>query len=172
MNKLLSVALGLAMTSFSVNAAFETEAQELLPGVAVSQFQVVDVNGDNRDDLVYLDSNGSMLVNYATNNSLANLDNLSGTKWRIEYDNKYSTLKYVDFTSDGGVITDSSDNLYKLNELSMTEDGQLTFCTDTSSGLNRHRCNWVYKVSEIGPNYMKGQDTKSGDNWVAYKLVK
>jgi len=66
-----------------------------------------------------------------------------------------------------GDSSDSDPIISNIVDLTVTEQNQLSFCTD----LNRTRCNWKYKVTEILPNMMKGVDQRTGETWTAYKLI-
>ncbi|WP_318476518.1 hypothetical protein [Photobacterium leiognathi] len=162
-----------SMCSFAAVAGeFEQVSEKLLPHTAVSMFQVVDINSDNRNDLVYLDVNGELWVNYADNDAVATLDNLAGSSWRMEYNDNNQTVKFVDFYNGSGAIKEEAGRMFSINSITQTENNKLMFCTSTTSGLNKTSCNWKYEVTTVEPNIMKGTDLRTGVTWVAYKLVK
>ncbi|WMN59141.1 hypothetical protein NI389_13085 [Pseudoalteromonas xiamenensis] len=163
-------ALGMTNLTFADVANEYGETQSLLVNEDVKTLHIVDINADNRKDLVWVTSDGSVKYKLRNNDAKATLDTLPGTRWRLEYANDKG-LKFIDFTQNGGVITVNGRYFFKITELMMTENGELSFCTSKSEGLNRTDCGWNYRVTDILPNMMKGTDDDTGWDWVAYRLV-
>ncbi|QUJ68547.1 hypothetical protein KDD30_05380 [Photobacterium sp. GJ3] len=159
----------MGFSSFAASLEYEP-AQDLILGENVQELHIVDINGDHRKDLVWVTTTGDVRYQLKRNDSKATLSNLPGTRWRLEYRNDKG-IKFIDFTSSGGVMTTSSNVVYKINQLMMTENNELSFCTDASSGMSQTDCEWVYRVTDIQPNTMTGVDDRTGLLWDAYKLV-
>lgn len=167
-------ALTLAVVLHTCNAAATEinfkETQTLIEGEDVKTFQLKDIDGDHRLDVIWQTGNGELKYRLQDNQAMVTFDTIAGTKWRMTYDQSGDDKK-VNFFTDGGVIEDKSNYQFNIVDLTVTEQNQLSFCTDFSTGLNRTRCNWKYKVTEILPNMMKGVDQRTGETWTAYKLI-
>ncbi len=161
-----STALAVSATELQLK-----DTQILLQGENVKQFALQDINGDLRPDLVWLTTDGDIKYKLQDNQAVATFENIKGTKWRISYD-RSGIDKYVEFTNDGGVLTDQNNNAFNLVSVTVTELNQLSFCTYIYSGLNGSVCRWKYQVTEVLPSILKGKDLNTGETWTAYKLVK
>ena len=157
------------LNSYATEPNFK-ETQTLLAGESVQHFVLNDLDGDHRLDIIWQTRDGDVKYKLQDNQALVNFDNLAGTKWLLRYDNDDND-KYIDFFNDGGVIETYYESQYRINRITMTELNQLEFCTDNSSGLHQTDCEWIYTVTEILPNMMKGIDERTGKAWTAYKLV-
>ncbi|MBD1582635.1 hypothetical protein [Pseudoalteromonas sp. S16_S37] len=166
---LVSALLFAATANAAVEASFG-ETQELLTNEDVKTLHIVDINADNRKDLVWVTNSGSVKYKLKNNDALASLETLPGTRWRLEYDNR-SDVKFIDFTAEGGTVTTHDNKIYKISAITMNDLGKLDFCTPLYTGLNRTECAWHYNVTDILPNIIKGVDERLGDTWTAYKLV-
>ncbi|KZN51751.1 hypothetical protein [Pseudoalteromonas luteoviolacea] len=144
--------------------------QDLLVNEDVKELQIVDINSDNRKDLVWTTSKGAVKYKLRNNDAIASLETLPGTRWRLEY-TMNGQVKFVSFTTGGGIIETDNDKVYKINKLSMGEAGELWFCTPLVNGLDRTDCAWHYKITDILPNVMIGTDQRTGAKWVANKIV-
>ncbi|NRB26001.1 hypothetical protein [Shewanella sp.] len=161
-----------AITSFTATAA-EIEfkqTQTLLQGEDVQAFQLKDIDGDHRLDVIWQTSDGELKYRLQDNQAMVTFDSLAGTKWRMTYD-QTGYDKKLNFFTDGGVIEDRSNYQFNIVDVTVTELNQLSFCTDFSTGLNRTRCIWKYQVTEVLPNILKGVDQRTGETWTAYKLI-
>ncbi|WP_299010646.1 hypothetical protein [uncultured Shewanella sp.] len=157
------------LTSYATEPNFK-DTQTLLTGESVQHFVLNDLDGDHRLDIIWQTHDGDVKYKLQDNQALVNFDSLAGTKWLLRYDNDDND-KYIDFFNDGGVIETYSGSQYKINRITVTELNQLEFCSDDYSGLHRTDCKWIYRVTEILPNMMKGIDERLGEAWTAYKLV-
>ncbi|KNC66140.1 hypothetical protein [Pseudoalteromonas ardens] len=167
------LALCSLLASGAVNAT-TTESfgttQDLLVNEDVKTLHVVDINADSRKDLVWVTNTGAVKFKLQNNDALASLESLPGTRWRLEYNGR-SDVKYIDFTSEGGVLQTHDNKLFNVINVTMSQTGTLDFCTPFYNGLDKTECQWHYSVTEILPNVMKGVDKRLNTTWVAYKLV-
>ncbi|QTH70825.1 hypothetical protein [Pseudoalteromonas xiamenensis] len=163
-------ALGLTNLAFADVANEYGETQSLLVNEDVKTLHIVDINADNRKDLVWVTSEGSVKYKLRNNDAKASLDTLPDSRWRLEYANDKG-VKFLDFTADGGIMTSSDNRTYRIVKVMMTEQGELSFCTPFLEGLNRTDCSWVFTITDIQPNVMTGLDQRYGHAFTAYKLV-
>ncbi|MCF2910067.1 hypothetical protein L1285_17270 [Pseudoalteromonas sp. DL2-H2.2] len=144
--------------------------QDLLINEDVKTLHIVDINADNRKDLVWVTSTGAVKYKLKNNDALASLESLPGTRWRLEYNGR-NEVKFLNFTGQGGVLETHDDKFYRILDVTMSNTGTLDFCTPLNYGLDKTGCQWQYSVTEILPNVMKGVDKRLNATWVAYKLV-
>jgi len=167
---LMATALVVTTSSYAAEVTFE-ETKILLQNEDVKSFQLKDINGDHRLDIIWQTNNGELKYKLQNNQAMMNFKNLPGTKWRLNYDNNDDS-KTIEFFAKGGVIENQSNYFWNIVNWEVNENNELSFCTDVHSGLNRTRCLWEYQVTEILPNALKGIDLKSGQPWVAHKIIK
>ncbi|SFC47868.1 hypothetical protein [Pseudoalteromonas denitrificans] len=163
----------LAFTSKAVEVEYQ-DTKVLLEDGDIKSFQFIDMNSDNRPDIVWLTNGGEVKYKLQDNNALVNFDSLAGTSWLLLEDHESETKrKKLEFTTEAGLITIlSSGKFYPINNKSVTESGVITFCTDLPDGMNYSGCKRIYKITEKLPNMLKGIDLYSGDTWTATKLIR
>jgi hypothetical protein len=167
---LITTALIVTVNSYAAEIVFE-ETKTLLQNEDLKSFQLKDINGDHRLDIIWQTNNGELKYKLQNNQAMMNFENLPGTKWRLNYDNNDDS-KTIEFFAKGGVIENQSNYFWNIVNWEINENNELSFCTDLSTGLSRERCLWKYQVTEILPNALKGIDLKSGQPWVAHKIIK
>ena len=136
----------LAFTSKAVEVEYQ-DTKVLLEDGDIKSFQFIDMNSDNRPDIVWLTNGGEVKYKLQDNNALVNFDSLAGTSWLLLEDHESETKrKKLEFTTEAGLITIlSSGKFYPINNKSVTESGVITFCTDLPDGMNYSGCKRIYK---------------------------
>ena len=168
--KLLTFAIILNTSNATATEINFKETQTLMKGEDIQTFQLKDIDGDHRLDVIWQTSTGDLKYKLQDNQATVTFDNIKGSKWRLTYDQS-GVDKKVNFFTEGGVIEDSNNYQFNIVDVTVTELNQLNFCTDFSIGLNNTRCVWKYQVTEVLPNIMKGVDQRTGETWTAYKLI-
>ncbi|WP_263081925.1 hypothetical protein [Endozoicomonas sp. Mp262] len=149
------------------------EAQVLLEGENVRQFDLKDLNGDYRVDLIWLEGAGDVKYRLQENRVLQNFEDLEGTRWKMVYTNN-NRYKWVTFnTTEGGkgIIETENNDLYNIVNHDVTENGEHTFCTYGFSGLHRTECRIKYTIHTITNNTMTGTDLSNNEPWTASKIL-
>ena len=171
-NKYIVTAIVLSVISITtpaVEIAFK-ETQVLLQGEDVQNFQLKDIDGDHRLDIIWLTSNGQVNMRLQDNQAMMNFNDLTDTTWKLIYDNR-DFEQTVTFTALGGEIKTQSNYYYNIVKRDVTELNQLTFCTDFSYGLTGKQCEWKYEVTDVLPHVLKGIDKRTSETWTATQLI-
>ena len=146
------------------------EKKNLLSGEDVKDFKLEDLDGDNRLDVIWLDSNGNLHYKLQDNRAFVTVESLPGTRWKLVYDDN-GAEEIIEFSADSGVIIMQENTLYNISRWEVSAQNILSFCRPSISGLNRTRCSVQYTQNHSEPNIMKGVQELTGQTWTAYRLV-
>jgi len=117
---LMATALVVTTSSYAAEVTFE-ETKILLQNEDVKSFQLKDINGDHRLDIIWQTNNGELKYKLQNNQAMMNFKNLPGTKWRLNYDNNDDS-KTIEFFAKGGVIENQSNYFWNIVNWEINEN--------------------------------------------------
>ena len=173
---LTKMALVVALTATSISNAFANnltfgETKTLLSGEDVKQFEVKDLNGDYRLDLIWLTNSGDIKYKLRDNMAFENFEDLQGTKWRLTFDNA-GTNEWLTFEGGGGIVEDKGGNIMNIVKYDVLNNGEHIFCRDYPRyGLGGTNCVFKYSIKSFDNNTLNGVYLYNNEPWTASQIL-
>ena len=111
-------------------------------------FELKDLNGDYRLDLVWLTSDGQIKYKLHDNKAFENFESLQGTKWLLTFTSTGKN-QWLTFENNGGLVETENNRQWNIVRYDVTDNGLHTFCTAYSSGLNGTDCYYKYTIESF-----------------------